>query len=107
MTAKKPKKKQKQKPKQEELYEVIVVDMRERKPEQPERPKHPKQENNFKLGTEVGLFRPGTGLEKLGQILKVATQLLTVKWDDGTFEQFNRTGHSFYGKINSLGEPGK
>ncbi len=105
---KKPKKKPKQKPKQEDLYELIVVDERGTKqPEQPEQLKRPKQEITFKLGAEVGLFRPGTGLDKLGRILKIANQLLTVKWDDGTTEQFSRTGHSFYGNVNSVGEPKK
>jgi hypothetical protein len=116
MTTKKNKKKPKQKPKQEDLYELIVVDEREtepKKPEQPEQPeqlkqpKQPKQEITFKLGAEVGLFRSGTGLDKLGKILKITNQLLTVKWDDGTTEQFSRTGHSFYGNVNSVGEPQK
>jgi outer membrane biosynthesis protein TonB len=122
MTAKKTKKK----PKQKDLYEVTVVDVREGKteqleqpkqteqpeqpeevkqPEPPEEPKQLKQEIVFKLGAEVGLFRPNTGVDKLGRILKIANELLTVKWDDGTIEQFSRTGHSFYGSINSLGEP--
>jgi hypothetical protein len=125
MTAKKIKKKSKQK----DLYEVTVVDLREAKteqiempkdaeqpeelkpteelrpPEQQEQPKQPKQEIVFKLGAEVGLFRPNTGVEKLGRVLKIANQLLTVKWNDGTIEQFSRSGHSFYGSINSLGEP--
>jgi hypothetical protein len=127
MSAKKAKKKSKQK----DLYEVTVVDLREakteqielpkeaeqpeepkqseqlRQPEQPEQPKQLKQETIFKLGAEVGLFLPNTGVDKLGRILKIANQLLTVKWDDGTIEQFSRTGHSFYGTINSLGEPTK
>ena len=127
MSAKKIKKKSKQK----DLYEVTVVDLREAKteqielpkdaeqpeelkpteelrpPEQQEQPKQPKQEIVFKLGAEVGLFRPNTGVDKLGRVLKIANQLLTVKWDDGTIEQFSRTGHSFYGTINSLGEPTK
>ena len=125
MSAKKAKKKSKQK----DLYEVTVVDLREGKtekvelpkpaeqpkepkqseqlkqPEQPEQYKPLKQEISFKLGAEVGLFRPHSGVDKLGRILKIANQLLTVKWDDGTIEQFSRTGHSFYGTINSLGEP--
>jgi hypothetical protein len=119
MTAKKTKKK----PKQKDLYEVTVVDMREGKTEQLEQPKQTeqpeevkqpeqseeskplKQEIVFKLGAEVGLFRPNTGVDKLGRILKIANELLTVRWDDGTIEQFSRTGHSFYGSINSLGEP--
>jgi len=124
MSAKKAKKKSKQK----DLYEVTVVDLREAKTEQielpkeaeqaeepkqseqlkqPEQPKQLKQETVFKLGAEVGLFLPNTGVDKLGRILKIANQLLTVKWDDGTIEQFSRTGHSFYGTINSLGEPTK
>jgi hypothetical protein len=125
MSAKKAKKKSKQK----DLYEVTVVDLREAKTEQieqpkeveqpeepkqseqlkqseqPEQPKQLKQETVFKLGAKVGLFRPNTGVDKLGRILKIANQLLTVKWDDGTIEHFSRTGHSFYGSINSLGEP--
>ncbi len=125
MTAKKAKKKSKQK----DLYEITVVDLREGKteqfeqpkqagqpeepkqpeqlnqPQQPEQPKQRKQEMVFKLGAEVGLFRPNAGVDKLGRVLKIANQLLTVKWDDGTIEQFSRTGHSFYGTINSLGEP--
>jgi hypothetical protein len=119
MSAKKAKKKSKQK----DLYEVTVVDMREAKTEQievpneaeqpeelkqseqPEQPKQLKQEISFKLGAEVGLFRPNAGVDKLGRVLKIANQLLTVKWNDGTIEQFSRTGHSFYGSINSLGEP--
>jgi hypothetical protein len=116
-------KKAKKKSKQEDLCEVTVVDLREAKteqielpkeagqpdeykqPEQPEQPKQLKQEISFKLGAEVGLFRPNAGVEKLGRVLKIANQLLTVKWNDGTIEQFSRTGHSFYGSINSLGEP--
>jgi hypothetical protein len=125
MSAKKAKKKSKQK----DLYEVTVVDMREAKTEQievpneaeqpeehrqleelkqseqPEQSKQLKQEISFKLGAEVGLFRPNAGVDKLGRVLKIANQLLTVKWNDGTIEQFSRTGHSFYGSINSLGEP--
>jgi outer membrane biosynthesis protein TonB len=119
MTPKKTKKKSKQK----DLYEVTVVDVREGKteqfeqpkqaeqpeelkqPEQPVESKQLKQEIVFKLGAKVGLFRPNTGVDKLGRILKIANELLTVKWDDGTIEQFSRTGHSFYGSINSLGEP--
>ena len=122
MSAKKAKKKSKQK----DLYEVTVIDVREGKteqfekpkqaeqpeepkqpeqPEQPEEPKQLKQEQVFRLGAEVCLFRPNIGVDKLGRILKIANQLLTVRWDDGTIEQFSRTGHSFYGSINSLGEP--
>jgi outer membrane biosynthesis protein TonB len=125
MTAKKIKKTKKQ-PKQKDLYEVTVVDLREgkteqleqskqaeqpeepKKPEQlnqPQQPEQPKQENIFRLGAEVGLFRPNTGVDKLGRILKITNQLLTVKWDDGAIEQFSRTGHSFYGSVNGLGEP--
>lgn len=114
MTTKKTKKKRKQKrnqkPKQEDLYELIVVDEREMKPQLPEQPeqlKQPKQEITFNLGAEVALFRPGTGLDKSGKILKITNQLLTVKWDDGTTEQFSRAGHSFYGNLNSVGEPKK
>jgi hypothetical protein len=125
MSAKRGKKKSKQK----DLYEVTVVDLREanaeqidlpkeaerpeelKQPEQLEPPKQveppeqPKQEIAFKLGAIVALFRPNTGVDKLGRVLKIANQLLTVKWDDGTIEQFSRTGQSFYGTINSLGEP--
>jgi hypothetical protein len=122
MTGKKTKKtkKTKKQSKQKDLYEVTVVDVREGKTEQfeqpneaeqpeelkqPERPEQLEQEKVFKLGAEVGLFCPNTGVDKLGRILKIANQLLTVKWNDGTIEQFSRTGHSFYGRINSLGEP--
>jgi outer membrane biosynthesis protein TonB len=128
MSAKKAKKKSKQK----DLYEVTVVDLREAKteqieqpkeveqpeepkqaeqlkqlkqPEQPEQPKQLKQETVFKLGAKVGLFRPNSGVDKLGRVLKIANQLLTVKWNDGKIEHFSRTGHSFYGSVNSLGEP--
>jgi hypothetical protein len=117
MTARRAKKKSKQK----DLYELIVVDMREgnteqveelrpvEEPEQLEQTKPPKVEITFTLGAEVGLVLPGTGLEKLGRILRITSQLLTVKWDDGsgTLEQFSRTGYSFYGKVNSVGEPAK
>jgi hypothetical protein len=32
--------------------------------------KKTKQENPFKLGAAVALFRPGSGVERLGQIVK-------------------------------------
>ena len=82
------------------------MDEREKKLEEPEPPKQPKQEHIFALGAEVALF-PNTGVDKLGRVVKIASQLLTVKWGDGTIEQFSRTGHSFYGRVNSVGEPAK
>ncbi len=63
------------------------------------------QENPFKLGTAVALFRPGSGVERLGQIVKITKSLLTVKWEDGSTELFGKSGQEFYGEVDESGEP--
>ena len=67
--------------------------------------KKTKQENPFKLGAAVALFRPGSGVERLGQIVKTTKSLLTVKWEDGPTELFGKSGQEFYGEVDKSGEP--
>ncbi len=67
--------------------------------------KKTKQENPFKLGAAVALFRPGSGVERLGQIVKITKSLLTVKWEDGPTELFGKSGQEFYGELDKSGEP--
>src|SRR5258706_14363712 len=64
-----------------------------------------KPENPFKLGAAVALFRPGSGVERLGQIVKITKSLLTVKWEDGSPELFGKSGQEFYGEVDESGEP--
>jgi hypothetical protein len=66
--------------------------------------KKTKAENPFKLGAAVALFRPGSGVERLGQIVYVTKSLLTVKWEDGSTELFGRAGQEFYGNADESGE---
>jgi hypothetical protein len=66
--------------------------------------KKTKQQNPFKLGAAVALFRPGSGVERLGQIVKITKSLLTVKWEDGSTELFGRAGQEFYGNADESGE---
>ena len=66
--------------------------------------KKPKAENPFKLGAAVALFRPGSGVERLGQIAKITESLLTVKWEDGPTELFGTSGQEFYGEVDESGE---
>ena len=66
--------------------------------------KKTKPENPFKLGAAVALFRPGSGVERLGQIVKITKSLLTVKWENGSTEPFGRAGQEFYGNVDASGE---
>jgi hypothetical protein len=66
--------------------------------------KKTKPENPFKLGAAVALFRPGSGVERLGQIVKITKSLLTVKWEDGPTELFGKSGQEFYGEVDESGE---
>ncbi len=66
--------------------------------------KKSKQENPFKLGAAVALYRPGSGVERLGQIVKITKSLLAVRWEDGSTEFFGRTGQAFYGDVDQTGE---
>src|SRR5260370_16581029 len=67
--------------------------------------KKTKQENPFKLGAAVALFRPGSGVERLGQIVKITKSLLPVKWEDGSTELFGRADQEFYGNADESAEP--
>jgi hypothetical protein len=67
--------------------------------------KKTKPENPFKLGAAVALFRPGSGVERLGQIVKTTKSLLTVKWEDGSTELFGKSGQELYGEVDESGEP--
>jgi hypothetical protein len=67
--------------------------------------KKTKRENPFTLGAAVALFRPGSGVERLGQIVKITKSLLTVKWEDGSTELFGKSGQEFYGQVDESGEP--
>ena len=67
--------------------------------------KKTKQENPFKLSAAVALFRPSSGVERLGQIVKITKSLLTVKWEDGPTELFGKSGQEFYGEVDESGEP--
>jgi hypothetical protein len=66
--------------------------------------KKSKEENPFLLGAAVALFRPGSGVERLGQIVKITKSLLTVKWEDGPRELFGESGQEFYGEVDESGE---
>ena len=66
--------------------------------------KKTKPENPFKLGASVALFRPGSGVERLGQIVKITKSLLTLIWEDGSTELFGRAGQEFYGNADESGE---
>src|SRR5229473_2053201 len=66
--------------------------------------KKTKSENPFKLGAAVALFRAGSGVERLGQIVKITKSLLTVIWEDGSTELFGRAGQEFYGNADESGE---
>src|SRR6267378_2851733 len=66
-----------------------------------------KPENPFLLGAAVALFRPGSGVERLGQIVKITKSLLTVKWEDGSTELFGKSGQEFYGEVDESGEATK
>ncbi len=66
--------------------------------------KKTKPENPLKLGASVALFRPGSGVERLGQIVKITKSLLTIKWEDGSKEFFGRAGQEFYGDVDASGE---
>jgi hypothetical protein len=66
--------------------------------------KKSKEENPFLLGAAVALFRPGSGVERLGQIVKITKSLLTVKWEDGPTELFGESGQEFYGEVDESGE---
>ena len=74
------------------------------KSEQMKPAKKHKPESPFKLGAAVALFRPGSGVERLGQIVKITQSLLTVKWEDGFTEFFGRAGQAFYGDVDESGE---
>src|SRR5260370_11685492 len=66
--------------------------------------KKSKEENPFLPGAAIALFRPGSGVERLGQIVKITKSLLTVKWEDGSTELFGRAGQEFYGNADESGE---
>ncbi len=66
--------------------------------------KKTKPESPFKLGAAVALFRPGSGVERLGQIVKITKSLLTVIWEDGAMELFGLAGQEFYGNADESGE---
>jgi len=68
--------------------------------EQMKSTKKTKSENPFKLGAAVALFRPGSGVERLGQVVKITKSLLTVKWEDGSTELFGKSGQEFYGEVD-------
>ncbi len=74
------------------------------KSEQMKPAKKTKPESPFKLGAAVALFRPGSGVERLGQIVKITKSLLTVIWKDGSTELFGRAGQEFYGNADESGE---
>ena len=74
------------------------------KSEQMKPAKKTKPESPFKLGAAVALFRPGSGVERLGQIVKITKSLLTVVWEDGSTELFGRAGQEFYGNADESGE---
>src|SRR5260221_3424446 len=74
------------------------------KSEQMKPAKKTKPESPFKLGAAVALFRPGSGVEKLGQIVKITQSLLTGKLGDGFTEFFGRAGQAFYGDVDESGE---
>src|SRR5258708_13661219 len=63
-----------------------------------------KRESPVKLGAAVALFRAGSGVERLGQIVKITKPLLTVIWEDGSTELFGRAGQEFYGNADESGE---
>src|SRR5260370_35971737 len=63
-----------------------------------------KPESPFKLGAAVALFRPGSGVERLGQIVKITKSLLTVVWEDGSTGLFGRVGQEFYGNTDESGD---
>jgi hypothetical protein len=66
--------------------------------------KKTKPANPFKLGASVALFRPGSGVERLGQIVTITKSLLTVIWEDASTELFGRAGQEFYGNADESGE---
>src|SRR5260370_30383904 len=66
--------------------------------------KKSKEENPFLPGAAIALFRPGSGVERLGQIVKITKSLLTVKWEDGPKELFGKSGKEFYGEVDESGE---
>jgi hypothetical protein len=66
--------------------------------------KKTKKENPLVLNADVGLYRPGHGLTKLGKIIKVTKSLLTVRWDSGETEHFGKAGQSFYGTAGESSE---
>lgn len=66
--------------------------------------KKAKSENPFALNAEVGLYKPGHGLTKLGRIVKASKTLLTVEWESGETEYFGKAGQGFYGTVLESGE---
>jgi hypothetical protein len=69
----------------------------------PSAAKKTKKENPLILNAEVGLFKPGHGLTKLGKIIKVGKSILTVQWDTGETEYFGTSGQAFYGDVDESG----